>query len=336
MGGNNILQFGIKIKKWTDFLKKDVLKWLLEERNSAIRYYTLNELLDEHEDSPKVFQAKNNIMRQNPLAKILSHQCMEGFWGEKDKFYTEKYMGTVWQLIILAELGADKKDERIKKACEFIFHYSQDKKSGGFSVWPSLKKGDGRHSGVIPCLNGNMVFSLIRLGYLEDQRLQAAIDWIIRFQRFDDDILRKPVGWPYEKAEPCWGKHSCHMGVVKSLKALAEIPPEKRNIIIYKTIQLGTEHILKHHIFKKSHDLTKISRPGWLRFGFPLMYQTDILEILLILTKLGIKDHRMEEAVDKVISRQNDQGKWVLKSTFNGRFITNIEQIGRASCRERV
>ena len=334
MAGNHLLWYGVevkKIKKWTGFLKKDILEWLLEEGNSAVRYYTLTKLLDEHEGSPKVFQSKKNIMRQNPVVKILSRQHQEGFWGEKDKFYTEKYKGTVWQLIILAELGTDKKDERIKKTCEFIFHHSQDKESGGFSIWPSLKTGGGSHSGVIPCLHGNMVFSLIRFGYLEDNRMQKAIDWIIRYQRFDDGIDKKLVGWPYDKAEPCWGKHTCHMGIIKSLKALSEIPPKKRNKAINETIQMGVEYILKHYIFKKSHNLEKVSKPGWLRFGFPLMYQTDILEILIILINLGIKDYRMQEAVDVVISQQNDQGKWVLKSTFNGRFITNIEQKGKPS-----
>jgi len=34
--------------------------------------------------------------------------------------YTAKYTGTVWQLIILAELGADGGDERLRRACEAI------------------------------------------------------------------------------------------------------------------------------------------------------------------------------------------------------------------------
>ena len=39
---------------------------------------------------------------------------------------------------------------------------------------------------VIPCLTGNMVFALIRLGYGGDPRAQRAIDWITTYQRFDD------------------------------------------------------------------------------------------------------------------------------------------------------
>jgi hypothetical protein len=74
-----------------------------------------------------------------------------------------------------------------------------------------------------------------------------------------------------------------------------------------------------------------VSKLGWLRFGFPLMYQDDVLEILGILTKLGCKDNRMQEAVDSVVSKQDDDGRWILESTFNGRFHTNIESKGKPS-----
>ena len=139
-------------------------------------------------------------------------------------------------------------------------------------------------------------------------------------------IRDRPRGWPYERFEMCFGKHTCHMGAAKALKALAEIPETKRNGEVENVIEKGTEYFLQHHIYKRSHDLSRVSKPGWLRFGFPLMYQTDVLEILGILTKLGYKDERMQEAIDLVVSKQDDEGKWKLESTFNGRFQTNIEQ----------
>jgi hypothetical protein len=61
------------------------------------------------------------------------------------------------------------------------------------------------------------------------------------------------------------------------------------------------------------------------------MWQTDVLEILGILTKLGYKDKRMQEAVDLVISKQGDHGRWKLEHTFNGRFQVDIEQKGKPS-----
>jgi hypothetical protein len=176
-----------------------------------------------------------------------------------------------------------------------------------------------------------MVWSLIRFGYLDDIRVKKGINWITTYQRFDDGIDQVPKGWPYDKATSCFSKHSCHMGVVKSLKALAEIPIEKRSKDVSSTINVAVEYLLKHHIHKRSHNLSKVSKPGWLRFGFPLMYQTDVLEILGILTKLGCRDSRMQKAIDLVESKQDEEGRWKLESTFNGRFQTNIEQKGKQS-----
>ena len=82
----------------------------------------------------------------------------------------------------------------------------------------------------------------------------------------------------------CWGRHTCHMGAVKALKALAAIPPDRRSPEVERTIAEGAEFVLRHHVHKRSHDPAKVSKPGWLRFGFPLMYQTDVLEILGILS----------------------------------------------------
>jgi hypothetical protein len=316
---------------WKSVLKADPTDWLLEKDNPSVRYFALSQILDTPESSSEVQEAKKEIMVAGVVPKILAKQNTGGYWEAPDKFYTAKYKGTVWQLIILAELGADGQDERVKEACEFILENSQDRESGGFSVWHSAKTGGGRHSGVIPCLTGNMVFSLIKLGYFDDSRVKRAIDWIVKYQRFDDGDAYPPKIWPYEKAPYCFGKHSCHMGVVKALKALAEIPAEQRSAGVVDTIERGVEYMLKHHIYKRSHDLSKVSKPGWLRLGFPLMYQNDVLEILGILASLGCRDPRMQEAVDLILSKQDENGMWKLENTFNGRFQTSIEHKGNSS-----
>jgi hypothetical protein len=316
---------------WKSLLKADATDWLLENDNPSVRYFTLTDILERHDDDPDVKRAKTAIMEIGAVPDILAKQNSGGYWGTPTSFYSAKYKGSVWQLLVLAELGADGKNEQIKKACEFILEYSQNKESGGFSPWYGVKTGGGRYSGVVPCLTGNMVWSLIRLGYLDDRRVQDGVEWITNYQRFDDGARPPLKGPPYDKLVMCFGKHSCHMGVVKSLKALAEIPAGNRSADVKKTIEEGTEYILQHHIHKRSHNLAKVSKPGWLKFGFPLMYQDDVLEILGILTKLGCRDERMQEAVDLVVSKQDDQGRWKLENTFNGKFQVDIEHKDKQS-----
>lgn len=316
---------------WRSILKADPTDWLLAGDNPSVRYFALTDILDIPHENAEVKEAGRAIMERGVVPAILARQEDGGYWEEPDRFYNTKYKGTVWQLIILAELGADGNDQRIKRAVEFILENSQDLESHGFAMHRSAQAGGGRHSEVIPCLTGNMVWSMIRFGYLADLRIQRAVEWIVTYQRFDDSIAGGPEGWPYDKAEPCWGRHTCHMGAVKALKALAEIPAGQRSGGVKMKIEEGVEYILVHHIHKRSHDLSRVSKPGWLRFGFPLMYQTDVLEILGILTGLGYRDARMQEALDLVISKQDSQGRWLLQNTFNGRFQKDIEQKGKPS-----
>jgi len=319
------------MSSWRSLLTADPTDWLLEENNPSVRYLTLTDLMEKPACDPEVEKTRANIMVKGTVPIILAKQEKGGYWDKPDRLYVSKYKGTVWQLIMLAEHLADPNDRRIQDACEFVLTHSQDVESGGFSVHHAEKTGGGRHGEVIPCLTGNMVWSLIRLGYLSDSRVQRGIEWIVKYQRFDDGVKNSPRGWPYDQFEICWGKHTCHMGAVKALKALAEITPRGRSARIERTIGEGAEYILKHHIHKRSHNLNQTSKPGWLRFGFPLMYQTDVLEILGILTKLGYKDERMKEAINVVLSRQGASGKWKLANTFNGRFHVDIEAKGQPS-----
>jgi hypothetical protein len=316
---------------WKSLLKGDPTNWLLGEDNASVRYFALTDILNKPSNDSEVLGARRAIMASGIVPKILSKQNKEGYWETEGRFYTAKYKGTVWQLLVLAELGADGKDERIRSACEFTIRYSQDPESGGFSTKYNSRTDGGSHAIVIPCLTGNMVWSLIRLGYAGDPRVQRGIEWIVKYQRFDDGVKDAPSGWPYDKEVMCFGKHVCHMGVVKSLKALAEIPSERRSVDVKNTVEKGAEYLLQHHIFKRSHDLKRTSKPGWKHFGFPLMYQTDALEILGILTKLGYRDKRMQEAIDLVLSKQDEEGRLKLENTFNGRFQVDIERKNQPS-----
>jgi len=313
------------------FLSSSTQEWLLEEQNPSVRFLTLKNLLGKKENDPDVCAARAGIMERGIVPKILELQNKNGYWVNKDDFYIRtKYRGTVWQYIILAELNADGSDKRIKKTTEYLTTISQDRQSGGFAYDGSITNG-GHHSKVIPCLTGNIAWSLIRFGYLDDPRTQRAIDWITSFQRFDDGDSSPPSEWPYKNFMNCWGKHTCHMGVVKSLKALAEIPSHKRRGDVSKILERGAEFLLSHHLFKRSHDLCRVAKASWTQFGYPLLWQTDALEMLGVLTEIVSEDDRMRETFDLIHTKCNPEGRWLLDRTFNGKFQVNIERKGKPS-----
>lgn len=319
----------------------ETLAWLLEPENTSVRWCTLRSLLGRGPEDAETARARAAIMETGPVPAILEHQTADGGWGEPGRFYLDKYTGAVWQLLILAELGADGADPRLGAAAEFLLRHSQEAGSGGFAVNQSgsaktgagadLEAPGGRKSEVIPCLTGNLAFSLIRLGWQDDLRVRRAIDWICSYQRCDDGDGAPPAEWPYDRYEMCWGRHSCHMGVVKGLKALAAIAPQQRSQPVKDKIAQLAEYLLIHHIHKKSHDLSATAKPGWLKPGFPLMYQTDILEILLILSSLGIRDPRMAEAVEIIRGKRGANGRWKLENSFNGKMRVDIEAKGQES-----
>lgn len=304
----------------------DTMKWLLEESNPSVRYLTMTELLELPKNDSSVQEAKKAIMTDHTIEKMLELQNPDGSWGAEERFYLDKYQGSVWNLLLLAELGADPEDPRVCRACEFILTHSQDPEGFGFSIEQGAKTKTGLSRMVIPCLTGNMVYSLIKLGYLQNARVQNAIQWILDYQQADDGVIvamRNPI---IDRLTTCFGKHSCHMGVAKALKALSAIPEEYRTKEIKAKIDQLTEYFLIHRIYKKSHDLSRISKPGWVHFGFPLMYQTDVLELLKLFAELHIKDARLDDAIDLVVKKQNADGVWLMENSFNGKMLVDIEK----------
>jgi hypothetical protein len=308
-----------------------ILAWLLEPSDPSIRYLTLVELLGRSKRDGEVCEARRAIMEAGPVPKILAKQHEDTYWEKQEEFYEGAiYKGTVWTLILLAELRADGGDRRIRSACEFILDWSQDRGSGGFAYRGTREDG-GNHDRVVPCLTGNMLWALARFGYLNDPRWKQGVEWMATYQRFDDGTPKAPKGWPFSTRKSCWGRHTCHMGVVKALKALAEIPANRRTKAVKQTIDNGVEYVLAHHVHKRSHNLNRVSRPQWLKLGFPWLWDSDVLEILEILTRLGCRDERMAEALEVVEAKQQPQGHWLLEDGYSGRLQTDIEKKGKPS-----
>lgn len=316
---------------WRSHLNTDPTNWLLGADNPSVRYYTLTDILELGREHPEVLKAKAAIQNKGIVPRILERQKQGGYWEKPEDFYIRtKYKGTVWQLIILAQLGADPQDERIKESCEFVLQWSQDRDSGGFAYTGS-ESGGGHHSKVLPCLSGNMLWCLLRFGYGQDPRIKKGLEFLTKYQRFDDGGAGIPKGWPYDKLEMCWGQHTCFMAVVKTLKAFLEIPPQQVTLQSKEGIHKGAEFLLKHHLIFRSHDLSRVSKPIWKKLSFPWMWNTDALEIAWILTELGYRDERMARTMELILGKQDAQGRWNLENTYNGRFQVNIERKSQTS-----
>jgi len=336
------------VTDWKSLLKDDPLDWLLEPENPSVRYFTLRDILDYFEKDSEVEEAKMAIKCYKKVSKIFSRQKPEGYWESSEQPYHPKYKSTYWQIMILSQLGLDKHDDRVRKACEYIFRFQLEE--GGFStfreegakreyVW-AKKKALERGKGIPPfdtwaeekirehemsCLTGNVVASLIRLGYVTDDRVRKAFKWLVKIQNRDG-------GWlcPYWKAH-IKDTHSCFMGTITPLDAFSELPAENKTPEITAAIARGVEFLLMHRLFKADHHKFKVIKKAWLKFSFPWFFY-DVLRGLSVVTKLGyIRDKRIDNALEILLQKQNSDGKWILESTPSRRMHTNLETKGEPS-----
>ena len=208
---------------WRSLLNGDSVPWLLEPDpdNPSVRYFALRELLDLPQDAPEVQEAMVAIMATGPVPAILDAQYPEGYWVKPGGGYSPKYRSTVWQIIFLAELGADPADERVRRGCEYLLSHSIAA-NGAFSVYQKPVP-----SGAIPCLNGNLLYALQRLGYGDDARVQAALDWLVRATTGEGGFRYLKSG----TSGPCFACSAnegqpCGWGANKAMKALLAVPAD--------------------------------------------------------------------------------------------------------------
>ena len=303
-------------------LKTATIEWLLEKNNPSVRYYTLLNLLGESEESAEVEKTRNNIMESKVVSSILNNQSTRGYWIHEKDMYLPKYIATTHQLLILTELGASKNKE-IERAIEHVYQFQRT--SGHFlTELPKTEK--GKNSTVFDgcCIDGNILYYLIHFGYLEDPRTENLLNFIYNYY---DSGNR---GWKCRaypiNPQAVFPIH-CYMGATKILKAFSTIHKVYSINKINQIISRESEKILENQVFKylKNLDGSRKDKAGWKRFGFPLFYQADALEVMLTLTRLGIHDKRMIDSIKLIEDTQQKDGTWTLKNSFNGKMWIDIE-----------
>jgi hypothetical protein len=180
------------------------------------------------------------------------------------------------------------------------------------------------------CFDGNVLYYLIHFGYLDDPRTRKLVDFNVGYH---DGVN---AGWmcrSYTIDPSAVFPKNCYMGAEKMLRAISTVLQPKRSREIPAIIDREVENILENGVYRylRNPDGTQKDKAGWKRFGFPLFYQSDALEVLDTLTRLGVHDDRMQPVVDLVLSARQPDGSWLLDNTYNGKMWVDIEAKGRPS-----
>jgi hypothetical protein len=307
---------------WRDQLKGDPLPWLLEADDPGARYLALRDVVE----APKPAElraARKAAHAKGPIAAVLQRMNKAGYWSAAGPGYNPKYKSTVWSIILLAQLGASAEDDpRIQRACEYVLEHALTD-SGQFSA-------SGASSGTADCLQGNLCWALVQLG-CEDARLERAFDWMARSVTGEGiapmSDRSAAVRYYAGKCGPTFAcgannKLPCAWGGAKVMLALASCPPKWQTPAVKRAIKHGVDFLFSVDPADAKYPSGWAPKPSgnWWKFGFPVFYVTDLLQVVEALGALGHGgDARLKRALKLIREKQDAQGRWALEYDYSSK-----------------
>ena len=297
------------LKGWQGVLKADAIPWLLEGDNPSARYLTLRYLLDCGEWDSQVVETRAGLPAWPPVREILDMMDPADLWGRADRPFYGGAMGTHATLSLLAELGLARIPP-LEAACENLLKYGQHK-SGGFT-YDAGEYTRGTPGRILLCYTGSAICTLIAFGYLEDPRLAQALEYLVARSLAPDGLA-----CPYADGQ------ECQWGIAKGLAAFAALPAADRTAERMEAVEWLANAVLDHGFDFEGRDAR------WLDFGFPLNYQSDLVELGDALARLGYgPDPRTRRLLDLVLAAQTDDGRWIKRY---GTRVFQVEEQGQPS-----
>jgi hypothetical protein len=308
---------------WKEQLHGDTLSWLLETDNPGVRYLAMRDLLDTEKSDAEFEATRHKAHTKGPIAEVLNQMQPEGYWTKPGPGYTKKYRSTVWALILLAQMGAQANlDERISRACAYLLEHALTKE-GQFSI-------NGTPSGTIDCLQGNLCWALLEMGY-EDPRLAKAFEWMARTvtgegmaSKNDKEAERRFYAYQCGPLFACGpnGNQSCAWGATKVMLAFGKLAKADRTQLINDAIQQGVDFFFRTDPVHADWPTRLGDKPSrnWWKFGFPVFYVTDLLQVAEALVGLGYgRDPHLAKTITLIQEKQNDHGRWLLEYDYSGK-----------------
>lgn len=218
--------------------------------------------------------------------------------------YAPNFKSTLWTLVLLADLGLDRNDGRVRKPMSVIQEHFYDTEHRIYC----LKK---EHF-PIPCLNGNMIYLDSYFNHDVGEKSSNAIDFFHAYQRFDDGNYAVEKN-DYCANKSCYGGHTCYWGITKILKGLSFIPMKKRNARVKRLLEKCIDFVLLHHVCYSSRNTEKPLTKRIDKLTFPNMYDSDMLEILWVLKREKIQSVAVERALSLLNQKRLPDGRWNLE-----------------------
>ena len=213
-------------------------------------------------------------------------------------------------------------DARLGRACDYLVRNSLA--SGGQFTY------NGSPSGTIDCLQGNLCWVLLTLGY-PAAALQPALDWMARSVTGEGiapaSDSRAKVRYYAFKCGPNFAcginqKQSCAWGAAKVMLAFSAVPEAQRTPLVKSAVRQGVDFFFSVDPADAAYPTANGKPPSrdWWKFGFPVFYITDLLQVAESLAALGFAhDPRLQRTVAIIRAKRDSEGRWPLEFDYRGK-----------------
>lgn len=288
-----------------------VIGWLLDS-DPAIRWQVLRDLTNAPAD--EVAAERVRVATTGMGARLLALQGTNGQWG--GAAWNRGWDSTMHALILLREMGLDPASDEAARAVGLVCDYVTWEGCGP----PECHRNRFFAGEIEPCINGQVAASGAYFG----QEVQGIIDRLLGEQLADG-------GW---NCEAEYGStRSSFNTTICVLEALLEYEQAGRGSPAVTAARLGgQEYLLERHLLRRrsTGELIECDRTGdgvWTRFAFPTWWHYDVLRGLEYLRRAGVApDERVAEAIDLVVSKRDDNGRWPLEVRYPGTMPVEIDE----------
>ncbi|HMG88251.1 MAG TPA: hypothetical protein VK574_21155 [Terracidiphilus sp.] len=258
------------------------IRWLLDS-DPAIRWQVMRDLTDAPPDAIAAERAR--VATEGWGAELLARQSQRGHWpgGQWD-------LVTLWSLVVLKDLGLDSASKQARKMIDRV-----DKRL----VFKPLNNRPYLSGETEPCINGR----ILGIGAYFKEPNDALARQLLREQLKDG-------GWNCQAPQSTRSSFHTTICVLEGL--LQHERAGRKSPAITRARKRAENYLLSRRMFR-SLSTGDIIDKRWLRFTYPTHWHYDVLRGLDYLRNAGVKpDDRIHEAMQMVIARRHQNGRWPL------------------------
>jgi hypothetical protein len=116
--------------------------------------------------------------------------------------------------------------------------------------------------------------------------------------------------------------------------ALTKCPSSWQTPVTKRAIRHGVDFLFSVDPVTAGYPSGWTNKPSrnWWKFGFPVFYVTDLLQVAEALVTLGFGgDKRMRRTLQLIVDKQDAQGRWALEYDYAGKTVVDLGPPGQPS-----